>query len=189
VAAALEIRRATVAPVVLVFVLLGIEHLHKELFNMSHFAKLDENNVVIRVSVINNSNALNGDGNELESVGVDYINSIHPHEAGQFTWKQTSYNNNFRGNYAGVGMVYMEGVATLGVASTDVFMPPRPSSSWTLNPTTPIWDPPIPRPDHTQEMSDNRQDWRWDEDTYQADNTTGWIMVTGKVLKPEAGSI
>ena len=94
---------------------------------MAHFAKLDENNVVLRVSVIDNSNTLDGDGNESESVGVAYINSIHPHEAGQFTWKQTSYNNNFRGNYAGIGMVYMEGVATLGVASTDVFMPPKVS--------------------------------------------------------------
>lgn len=156
---------------------------------MAHFAKLDENNVVLRVSVIDNSNILDGDGNESESVGVAYINGLRPHEAGQFTWKQTSYNNNFRGNYAGVGMVYMEGVATLGVASTDVFMPPRPSSSWTLNPTTPIWDPPIPKPDHTQEMSDNYEYWIWDEDAYQADNTTGWVKHSGRVPKPPAGSI
>jgi len=173
--------------VVLVFVLLGIKQLHKEVFNMAHFAKLDENNVVLRVSVIDNSNILDGDGNESESIGVDYINSTHPHEAGQFTWKQTSYNNNFRGNYAGPGMVYMEGAATLGVASTDVFMEPRPSSSWTLNPTTPTWDPPIPRPDHTLEMSDNYQHWSWDEDAYQTDNTTGWVKLTGRVPEPPAG--
>ena len=156
---------------------------------MAHFAKLDENNVVLRVSVIDNSNTLDGDGNESESVGVAYINSIHPHEAGQFTWKQTSYNHGFRGNYAGVGMVYMENAATLGVASTDVFMPPRPASSWTLNSTTPTWDPPIPRPDHTQEMSDNYECWIWDEDAYQADNTTGWVKHAGRVPKPPAGSV
>ncbi len=44
---------------------------------MAHFAKLDENNVVLRVSVIDNSNILDGDGNESESIGVDYINSTH----------------------------------------------------------------------------------------------------------------
>ena len=66
---------------------------HKEVFNMAHFAKLDENNVVLRVSVIDNSNILDEDGNESESVGVAYINGLRPHEAGQFTWKQTSYNN------------------------------------------------------------------------------------------------
>ena len=140
--------------------------------------------MVLRVSVIDNSNILDEDGNESESVGVAYINGLRPHEAGQFTWKQTSYNNNFRGNYAGIGMVYMEGVATLGVASTDVFMPPRPASSWTLNSTTPTWDPPIPRPDHTQEMSDNYERWSWDEDAYQADNTTGWVKISGRAPKP-----
>lgn len=52
--------------------------------------------------------------------------------------------------------------------STGVFTPPRPFSSWTLDEINNVWEAPIARPSGA---------YRWDEDAYQADNTTGWVAV------------
>ena len=103
---------------------------------MSHFAELDENNVVQRVLVVNNSDILDENGEEQESVGVAFLQRLF----GENTiWKQTSYNNRFRHRYAGSGNIYREDL--------DVFIIPSPYPSWTLNETTYEWDPPIPKPD------------------------------------------
>lgn len=67
---------------------------------MAHFAKL-ENNVVTQVIVVNNEVLLNENGIEQESIGAQFCADIFGGE-----WKQTSYNANFRGRYAGVGMIY-----------------------------------------------------------------------------------
>ena len=63
---------------------------------MAHFAQLDENNVVVTVNVINNSDCGGGDFPESEPIGQAFIASLGI--AGE--WLQTSYNNNFRGLYA-----------------------------------------------------------------------------------------
>ena len=68
---------------------------------MAHFAKLDENNVVIAVHVVNNDTL---DFDNEEDSGVEFLTGLHGHSK----WKQTSYNNNFRGFYAGVGYKYDE---------------------------------------------------------------------------------
>lgn len=69
---------------------------------MAHFAKL-ENNVVTQVIVVNNEVITDSNGVEQEQLGIDFCKSLY----GQNTeWKQTSYNGNFRGRYAGVGMLY-----------------------------------------------------------------------------------
>ena len=67
---------------------------------MAHFARL-ENNVVQQVIVVNNEVLLDENGVEQESIGAQFC-------ADTFggTWVQTSYNGNFRGRYAGVGMTY-----------------------------------------------------------------------------------
>ena len=70
---------------------------------MAHFAWLDTNNTVTQVSVVDNVNLLDENGNESEAVGISYLTSVHG--AGK-VWKQTSYNGNFRGTYAGIGMSY-----------------------------------------------------------------------------------
>lgn len=70
---------------------------------MAHFAWLDENNVVYRVSVVDNVNLLDENGDESEAVGIAYLTSVHG--IGK-TWKQTSYNANFRGKYASIGDTY-----------------------------------------------------------------------------------
>jgi hypothetical protein len=68
---------------------------------MAHFAELDENNIVKQVLVVHN-NELLVDGVETESKGIDFLESLFGHR----NWKQTSYNNNMRGQYAGIGMLY-----------------------------------------------------------------------------------
>ena len=86
---------------------------------MAHFAKLDANNVVEQVIVVSNDDIKDNSGTEVESIGVAFCQKLL---GASTNWKQTSYNNNFRGNYAGIGMTYAENIATLGVGSTDIFI-------------------------------------------------------------------
>ena len=87
---------------------------------MAHFAWLDDNNVVYQVSVVDNVNLLDADGNESEAIGIAYLTSVHG--SGK-TWKQTSYNANFRSKYAGIGDTYD--------AVNDVFVAPEITESET----------------------------------------------------------
>jgi hypothetical protein len=70
---------------------------------MAHFAELDNNNIVLRVIVVANEDCLDNNGNESEAVGIDFITN---HIGLKGVWKQTSYNSNFRGVYAGIGWLY-----------------------------------------------------------------------------------
>ena len=108
---------------------------------MAHFAKLDDNNKVISVHTVSNS-ILNP--NDEESSGIDFLTNLHNHS----NWKQTSYNGNFRKNYAGKDFAYDQ--------QLDAFIPPKPFDSWILNETTCQWFAPIEMPE-----GDN---WIWDED-------------------------
>lgn len=72
---------------------------------MAHFAKLDENNKVIQVIVVSNNDILDENGEENEEIGIEFCRMLTGKET---NWKQTSYNNNFRGRYAGIGMYYDE---------------------------------------------------------------------------------
>ena len=74
-----------------------------------------------------------------------------------------------RKNYAGLGYTYD--------STRDAFIPPKPFASWTLNETSCLWDPPITRPNLTEEQASQGSYYRWDEDAYQADNTSGWALV------------
>ena len=143
---------------------------------MAHFAQLDENNVVTQVIVVGNSDSSDANGVESESIGVAFCQSLLGAET---NWKQTSYNGNMRGNYAGIGMKYMTGVATLGVGSTDVFMPEQPFASWTISTTEARWVSPLGDvPTLTDEQMAAGSYYTWDESAYQADNTTGWTLTT-----------
>ena len=75
-----------------------------------------------------------------------------------------------RVRYAGIGYSYNE--------SLDAFIPPQPFPSYTLNNTTKSWDPPITEPTLTDEQIAAMSFYIWDEDAYQADNTTGWVLKT-----------
>ncbi len=100
---------------------------------MAHFAKLDENNNVLAVHVVNND-VITIDGNESEQAGIDFLTGLHGHTL----WKQTSYNGNFRKNYAGIGYTYDAG--------RDAFIAPKPYDSWLLNEATCQWEPPVAYP-------------------------------------------
>lgn len=119
---------------------------------MAHFAQLDEENKVIQVIVVHN-NELMLDGEENETKGILFCKSLF----GENTkWKQTSYNGNFRKNYAGYQYIYD--------AQRDAFIPPKPFNSWVLNETTCLWEPPLPYP------TDGKF-YNWNEET------TSWVEI------------
>jgi hypothetical protein len=118
---------------------------------MAHFAKLDENNVVLEVHVIHNNELLDENGIEQEQKGIDFLISW---SNGYLAWKQTSYNGTFRKNYAGIGYTYDP--------QRDAFIPPKPFPSWTLNEDTCLWEPPVPYP------TDGNL-YQWDE------SMTNWV--------------
>lgn len=118
---------------------------------MAHFAQLDENNVVLQVIVVHN-NELMENGDESEVKGIAFCQSLFPNT----NWMQTSYNANFRKNYAGIGYVYD--------AVRNAFIPPQPYPSWVLSEDTCRWDAPVPYPTDGKHYS-------WDE------ATTSWIEL------------
>ena len=143
---------------------------------MAHFAKLDANNIVTQVIVVDNDEVKDGNGDEVESIGVAFCQKIFGADT---TWKQTSYNKNFRGKFAGIGRTYMSGVRTLGVASTDIFIEQQPFSSWSIGINTAEWySPKGPSPGLTTADMSAGKYYYWDEAAYQGDNNVGWALTT-----------
>ena len=93
---------------------------------MAHYAKIDENNVVTQVIVVDNKDTADAFGVEKEYIGAAFCERLLGG-----TWKQTSYNANFRKNYAGIGYTFD--------AVRDAFIPPRPSDDATLDEATCQW--------------------------------------------------
>ena len=118
---------------------------------MAHFAELDQDNKVVRVTVVHNNELLDG-GVESEQKGAEFCQNLL---GGR--WVQTSYNGNFRKNFAGPGYIYDE--------TRDAFIPPKPFDSWILNEDTCLWSSPVDMP------SDGKL-YVWDE------AQTNWIEVT-----------
>lgn len=142
---------------------------------MAHFAQLNENNKIVKIVVIDNDKISMG-GVDDENLGVSHLQSLYGSDS---IWKQTSFNNNFRGNFAGVGYTYMPNVQTLGVGSTDIFITQKPYNSWSIGIQTATWySPHGPRPGITSTQVEEGKYWEWDEDAYQADNSTGWTLRT-----------
>ena len=143
---------------------------------MAHFAQLDSNNVVTQVIVVGNDDTSDSNGVETESIGVAFCQKLLGAET---NWKQTSYNGNMRGNYAGIGYTYMENVATLGVGSTDIFIAQKPYASWTIGVSTATWYSPLgDAPALTDDERTAGKYYEWNETAYQADNTKGWELKT-----------
>ena len=110
---------------------------------MAHFAKLGVGNIVEQVIVISNDVATT------EQAGSDFINKLYNTRD---VWKQTSYNNNIRKNFAGIGYQYDQ--------TKDAFIPPKPFNSWILNEDTCNWESSVAMP--TTELEDN-QYYSWNE--------------------------
>ena len=105
---------------------------------MSHWAELDENNVVIRVLV--------GDNNEADEGYQWLVDNLGG------TWIQTSYNNRIRGTYAGISYSYN--------ADEDIFITPQPYPSW--HRVGSFWEAPTPMPSDGM-YSWNEETLTWDE--------------------------
>jgi len=129
---------------------------------MAHFAELDENNIVLRVIVVSDEDAIDGEV---------FCNNLL---GGR--WEQTSYNTRggvhyapdtqtpddgeqLRKNYAGVGYVFDE--------VRDAFMAPQPYPSWTLDENTCYWEPPVPKP----VAGPGEGYYEWDEPTLN------WVLI------------
>ena len=135
---------------------------------MAHFCKLDENNIVTQVIVVANEDTTDTNGVEVEEIGVAFCKKLLGAET---NWKQTSYNNNFRVRYAGIGYSFSE--------ELNAFIPPKPFESWVLVEETADWESPLgPAPELTEAQTTALSSYRWDEEAYQADNTTGWVLET-----------
>jgi hypothetical protein len=111
---------------------------------MAHFAEINESNEVVRVLVVDNSQ---------EHRGQEFL-AIDLNLGG--TWIQTSYNNNFRKNFAEVGKNYD--------STKDIFMGRKPFSSWVLDGNN-DWQAPVSRPD-------DGKNYEWDE------ANTKWVEIT-----------
>ena len=146
---------------------------------MAHFAQLDSNNVVTQVIVVSNDDTSDSNGTETESIGVAFCQKLLGADT---NWKQTSYNGNMRGNYAGIGYTYMSNVATLGVGSTDIFIQQQPYASWSIGVGTAQWYAPIPEPALTDDQIAAGSYYEWNESAYQVDTsdpkTVGWALTT-----------
>ena len=115
---------------------------------MAHFAQLDENNVVVSVIVVDNKDTADANGVEKEYIGAAFCERLLGG-----VWKQTSYNGNFRKNYAGIGYTYH--------ADIDAFVAPQPYPSWTLDANA-QWQPPVAMP-----TDGNMYSWNEDNQTWE----------------------
>ena len=144
---------------------------------MAHFVKLDDNNIVQQSIVVSNQDTSDASGNESEAIGIAFCQRLFGAET---NWKQTSYNDNFRGNYAGIGMTYMTGVRTLGVASTDIFIGQQPYPSWSVGIQTAQWYAPTP-PGDEPELTDSEKAagkyYVWSESNYNSNPSTAWVLT------------
>jgi len=117
---------------------------------MAHFAQIDSDGIVQQVLVVANEVITDTDGNESEQMGIDFLKGL----LGQDTqWVQTSYNGNFRKNYAGQGYTYDQ--------ERDAFIPVKPWASWVLNEDTCRWEAPVPVPDPTKLYAWNEDSLEW----------------------------
>lgn len=120
---------------------------------MAHFAEIDENNIVTRVLVVDNSQENNGQDFLSNTLGLGG------------TWIKTSYNTiggihlngstPLRKNYAGIGYTYDD--------QRDAFIPPKPFNSWLLNEDTCLWNPPVEYPNDEKVYVWNENIQSWDE--------------------------
>jgi hypothetical protein len=137
---------------------------------MAHFAKINDQGVVTTVIVAEQ----------------DFIDTLDD----SASWVQTSYNTYggkhydpetreeddgtpLRKNFAGIGFKYD--------STRDAFIPPQNFPSWVLNEETCQWESPLDKPQETDAQLAAGQFYIWNEETYQADNTQGWVLVGGGV--------
>lgn len=107
---------------------------------MAHWAEIDENNIVLRVTVGDNNDSDEGYQWLLDNLGG--------------TWVKTSYNATIRKNFAGIGFTYDE--------TLDAFIAPKAYPSWVLDEETCRWEAPVSYPDDgfSYEWDEESQTWQ-----------------------------
>jgi hypothetical protein len=113
---------------------------------MSHFAQIDESNYVVQVLVGDNNLPDEGHSWFVENFGG--------------RWVQTSYNNNIRKNFAGIGYFYDE--------ELDAFIAPKPFNSWIVNEETARWEAPVPYPTDGLAYVWNNNKINWEATSFEA---------------------
>jgi len=113
---------------------------------MAHFAILKAGNIVEQVVVVSNDVAIT------EQAGIEFLRNLYKDK--HLPIIQTSYNNNIRKNFAGIGFQYDQ--------QRDAFIAPKPFSSWILNEDTCQWQSPIPYPNDENRYKWNEQNQSWD---------------------------
>jgi len=110
---------------------------------MAHFAKLGPGNIVEKVEVVSNDIATT------EQAGIDFLKDLYKEKYA--VWKQTSYNNNIRKNYASIGYTYDQ--------TRDAFIPPQPHPSWILDEDTCTYKPPVVKPEGNYIWNELHRKW------------------------------
>jgi len=134
---------------------------------MTAFAKLDNNNNVLRVIVVADEQVEDKDGNHDESLGIAFCKRLFGVNT---IWLESSDEGLFRGRSAGIGYTYDPG--------RDVFLRPKPYASWVLNEVTTEWEAPIPEPELTADQIAAKDRYVWDEDT------TSWVLKSTLPVNP-----
>ena len=132
---------------------------------MAHFAELNSSNEVLQVIVISNED-VDANGGDESTQAETFVATIVPYTTGGVAWKQTSYNNNFRKQYAGIGYTYD--------SSKNKFISPKPYASWSLD-SNDDWQAPVTYPTVT-EIGGLPVITSWDEPNLQ------WL---GQTLNPD----
>lgn len=114
---------------------------------MAHFAQINEEGIVQRVIVVSDSDTADSNGNEVESIGAEFCKELLGGE-----WIQTSYNNNMRVRFAGIGCFYD--------MARNAFIRIKPYPSWELDESSVDWVPPVPMP-----TGGNGEFYSWDEES------------------------
>ena len=156
---------------------------------MAHFAKIDENNIILNIVVVAEPNMLNGSNVREESKGQEWLEVHNNWPASK--WIEYSPNTlhnkyyddlstdtlgdqskAFRGNGAVIGLEWD--------VTNEIFWTKQPHSSWTKDIPNAKWVSPIgDAPDDlTAEEVAASTYYDWDESAYQADNNTGWVKRT-----------
>jgi len=123
---------------------------------MAHFARLDSDNKVLKVHVVDNNWVLDGDGNESEAVGNQFLQNLHNTTD---TFVQCSINATIRGKAAAKGDTYN--------STKDWFESEKPEDhpSYVQNSSNGGWEPPTPMP----AVTSANESWGWEE------SSTSWV--------------
>ena len=140
---------------------------------MANFAKISEENVVLEVVVVNDSDILDAENKVDETLGQQYLETHANWPAN--LWILANDGEGFRGNVAGPGSTWD--------SANQIFWPEKPHASWVKDISTASWKSPLgDMPELTEEQNSQNTakthlwEYYWDEDAYQSDNSTGWKL-------------